>query len=59
VAATIWLFAKEFGWGKDYILWEVGEAELFQLEHAILINKGIEVRRRTKNADAILEKILK
>ena len=37
----------------------MGEAELFQLEHAILINKGIEVRRRTKNADAILEKILK
>jgi hypothetical protein len=59
VAATVWLFAKEFGWNKDYILWEIGEAELFQLEHAILINKGIVVRRRTKNADSILEKILK
>jgi hypothetical protein len=58
VAATIWLFAKEFGWSKDYILWDMGEAELFQLEHAILINKGIEVRRRTKNADQILDKIL-
>lgn len=58
MAATIWLFAKEFGWNKNYILWEMGEAELFQLEHAILINKGIEVRRRTKNADKIIDSIL-
>jgi hypothetical protein len=58
VAATVWLFAKEFGWNKDYILWEIGEAELFQLEHAILINKGIDVKRRTQNADKIIEKIL-
>jgi hypothetical protein len=58
VAATIWLFAKEFGWGKDYVLWEMGESELFQLEHAILINKGIDVRRPTKNADKIIDNLL-
>ena len=58
MAATVWLFAKEFGWNKDYILWEIGEAELFQLEHAILINKGIDVKRRTQNADKIIDNIL-
>jgi hypothetical protein len=37
----------------------MGEAELFQLEHAILINKGIDVKRRTQNADKIIDNILR
>jgi len=39
------MFAKEFGWTADYILWGISEAEINQLEHSILINKGFKVMR--------------
>jgi len=36
----------------------MAEVQLVQLEHAILINKGIDVRRENKNAGNILDSLL-
>lgn len=50
------MFAKEFGWTADYILWGISEAELNQLEHGILINKGFNVvKLQNKQAERLIE----
>lgn len=36
----------------------MAEAQLVQLEHAIMINRGIDVRRHNKNAGNILDRLL-
>jgi len=49
------MFAKEFGWTADYILWGISEAEINQLEHSILINKGFKVMRlQNRQAEKIM-----
>lgn len=50
------MFAKEFGWTADYVLWGISEAELNQLEHSILINKGFNVMRmQNKEAEKMMD----
>ena len=58
IASTVWLFAKEFGWERDYIIWELSECQIGQIEHAIMINKGFEVRRQSVGVDSIIDSIL-
>jgi hypothetical protein len=59
MAETVWLFAKEFGWTAEYVLWEMSEAELNQLEHAILVNRGFNCRKAdTKQAEKLVEQLL-
>jgi hypothetical protein len=36
----------------------MAEVQLVQLEHAIMINKGISVRRHNKNATTIIDSLL-
>lgn len=50
------MFAKEFGWTAEYILWEISEAEINQLEHSILINKGFKVMRlQNREAEKLVD----
>jgi hypothetical protein len=53
------LFAKEFGWTSRYILWEISEAELNQLEHAILVNRGFNCKKAdSRKAEKLVEQLL-
>lgn len=58
VASTVWLFAKEFGWTAEQTLWELSEVQLVQLEHAILVHRGIDVRRNNSNINNVIDSIL-
>jgi hypothetical protein len=40
------------------VLWEMAEVQLVQLEHAMLVNRGIDIRRHNKNATHILDSLL-
>ena len=56
MASTVWMFAKEFGWTAEYILWGISEAEINQLEHSILIKKGFKVMRlQNREAEKLVD----
>ena len=40
------------------MIWEMAEVQLVQLEHAMLVNRGIEVRRHNSNAVNVIDDIL-
>ena len=40
------------------MIWEMAEVQLVQLEHAMLVNRGIDVRRHNSNAVNIIDDIL-
>ena len=40
------------------MIWEMAEVQLVQLEHAMLVNRGIDVRRHNSNAVNVIDDIL-